>query len=324
MMCVHKQGGIPHHQNRVRNCNLTTPLTLSANPIVSAWLECVLHRSELPQPAMKDKVREFKALKFSVWLGIAGAVLICASVFGPVGGDTGHLVWWELCREFGITALLAGGIAIFFELNMKSEFLALIQQRTGMSLSVVESGIVAALKTSEKVEFDKFLQESHGLSVVFAYGTTWLSFHDEEVSQFLNRGGTLIVYLPDPSSTVLLSELAVRFNKSNGDSAESGAQLIAQEILEAQRAFIDLHQNGIGTLQIYHMPVTPTYTIYLFDQRLVFNSYRHRPTFAHSPYLVFERGWVFDFYTTDLDRLRDRSKQVYPQPAALPAPSSPE
>lgn len=129
------------------------------------------------------------------------------------------------------------------------------------------SGISTSFKAQE-VPWARLLAESKRLCMLVAYARTWRMMLHSELHRFVSRKkAALEIVLPDVSVPTISRELGARFEMSDAE--------IGERVGEAEEFFRELGRAAAGVVRVYRMHRTPLFTLYRFDKRAVFASYRH-------------------------------------------------
>jgi hypothetical protein len=116
------------------------------------------------------------------------------------------------------------------------------------------------------------LFKAREIDLFFVYARTWRTNNTANLQECARRTGTHIrVVLPDPSSEVILEELANRMLKMP-DNFRQWIEEACAEFLRLQRV---ARKHG-AEVSIWLASVTPIYSLYRFDDRavLALNSYQ--------------------------------------------------
>src|SRR5262245_36575650 len=101
--------------------------------------------------------------------------------------------------------------------------------------------------------FDELLAESTALSLYFIHSRRWRENHDANIKDFLRRGGSLEVFLPDVENHELMFSLVRHFDDG---------PLIPALIIDAYRYFARLASEFLQPAQIWLFNRYPTYSFY--------------------------------------------------------------
>ena len=172
------------------------------------------------------------------------------------------------------------------------------------------SGFSASIH--DDVPWDELFRNNDRLSLMVAYARTWRNSHQSRLEAFVGRPRTTLnVVLPDPDVEDTMTELGRRFHTTPDD--------VGKSIREARAFFEALgdraHENS--TVAIYLLPRAPLFTFYLFNSRVVFATYRHRPGRGPIVTLLADRGgelyaWLEEEWQGIAGGQEGDARRVYP------------
>jgi hypothetical protein len=176
----------------------------------------------------------------------------------------------------------------------------LILARLAFSSSIDDAGLLGIAMQPRNINWDGLFETANEVDVFFTYARTWRNSNSNLLYQFITRkGGRLRVVLPDPENQVILQELSNRFAKS----PEEFRNLIN----EATSDYLKMREVGekSGTkVEIWHVPVTPMFTIYRFDQHLILALGSYKSAKGDVPHFLCDsEGALFKYATGEFETL---------------------
>jgi hypothetical protein len=164
--------------------------------------------------------------------------------------------------------------------------------KTKIAKDLLYSGVAQITDSfHEEVDWVHLFDDASKIDVFFAYGATWRNRHSEKLKSFVRREHSrLRIVLPDLSDPQTTAELARRFDTPQ-------ATLVTY-IRDAEEFFVSLRTScGVGTVvELWRYPGCPLFSLYRFDNSMVFTIYTHRRT-RHPipPFVCRNTGTLFGF-----------------------------
>ena len=105
---------------------------------------------------------------------------------------------------------------------------------------------------------------------------------------------------PDPEDEQTISELCRQF------ADEYEPRQLKEQIRKAQRHFAELrslaHENNGARIQVWFLSAVPRYTMYRFDDTVIFVPYKQSLGRGGVPAFVFERpGILYDYFVREFE-----------------------
>jgi hypothetical protein len=211
---------------------------------------------------------------------LVGAILI-------LFGQSASLNWLRvLLTHTGSFVIASVAMALIFQFWQIKGLLEDLLSVTRWSEQIEASGISGfSTNFHDSVQWDQLFdhKRSNRLNIMFAYASTWRNAHQQHLEEFLSDGQAKVeVVLPDPEVTVVMEEMAFRFGM-NVDELKS-------RVLDALSFFKNLGDSKPGSVRVYYIPKSLTFSFYRFNNHAVLASYRHRPNRGSIMTLTAERG----------------------------------
>lgn len=156
----------------------------------------------------------------------------------------------------------------------------------------------------ERIQWDLLFKNACRLDVFISYGHTWRNTQLERIDELLSDAtARLRVMLPDPDHKETMDILASRFNMSVED--------VQREIRDAKAFFEHRKKKSAGTVEIYYTRITPLFSFYRFNNKVVFALYNHREGRLPVPTFVCDReGFLFDYFTDEFEGMLGDSQRT--------------
>lgn len=214
-----------------------------------------------------------------------------------------------LSSEIGSVLVVSISLTIFWELSTKRDFFAEIMHHVQLSENIKQAGVKSIEVTASYIsDFDwrGLIGNAKNVDILVAYGGTWRRSNRGTLTEFAKKSGTKMrVILPDPENTQLIQELARRFNSTLED--------VQREIQQAKTEFISLFtQAGAkAKLEIWYHSASPVFSCYVFDNEVIFATYRHRPGQSIPiPMFSLGNGTLSTFVRDELAALTDPESKL--------------
>lgn len=220
------------------------------------------------------------------------------------------VTWFEhhsttkvLAEQLAGLLITTGGLALLWDLRGKREIMQEVFAKVGLGGDVASSGLQRASMDWRTVPWRELIAGAKEIDVFVAYGSTWLSTHSTELTEFAkNRRHKLRFILPDPDDSVAMAVLAARFDYT--------PEVIRAKVEEAARTVAKISRDGNADIRVWYRPGAPTYTCYRFDGRVVVTLYQHKVGRGAVPTLVTEQGSFTDFFVGDLEAIMKQSREI--------------
>lgn len=262
---------------------------------------------------IRRQVTNWKATTLSLIVALIGLLAVVTGLALP------NEYAKELIKEIGSVLLGIGGISFLWEMFSKREFrnetLDLVKISAALDAARLESLLIGYLEA----EWKHLLASAEKLDIFFAYGGTWRSVYTHELRKLVETKNMRVrVILPDPDNSTCVAELARRFGYTT--------QKTAEKIREGIAAFQELQtecKNG-ASVEIRLTAIQPLLASYLFGNKAVCTTYRHKPTRGLVPtHIVRRGGTMYAFLEEEFDYVWLNSTELSAatgQPTAEAAP----
>ena len=183
----------------------------------------------------------------------------------------GREPWVTLIRELGAVAVAMGLLSVAWDFGARRAFTEEMLRQLRISQQVAAAGIVGVTPNfNQGIAWEEEFRAAHQVDLFFAYATSWLFEHHQQLSDVARRPGASIrLVLPDPDDSEVVAELAHRFAKTRDairrsiGTTEHDVESLAQE------------PGAVAHVEIWHLPRAPMFTYYRFDDTAILAMYNH-------------------------------------------------
>lgn len=273
---------------------------------------------------MNDKILLKERTNTRAWLtaittAAVGGTILIFSEFSEYAAN--HPALKALLSNLGGVIFASVALIVVYEIGTKRAFFDEIMHHIRLADDVQQAGIVAVKATSNFIDSFRWVElfeDAKYVDVLVAYANTWRGVNRAEIKKFASKDTSRMrVILPDPDDMALMSELGRRFGKSVDE--------MKGEIVRATTEYISLftQAKAKSKLEIWYHSVTPVFTAYRFDKKIVFTTYRHvRGQVLQIPVFMFTSGTLSDLIMSEIEALTSPtsniSRKFYPKPADKP------
>ena len=194
------------------------------------------------------------------------------------------------------------GISAFWELFAKIKFAEKVISLANISTNLQVSGVVKYTNNfEEEINWREELSYTKQISIVFTYGATWRVHNRKALKDFLEDGGEIKVFLPNPDNKSNMDILDQRFNYESGKTAE--------KIREAIKFFISLKNESLNNkleLKLYKYTFQNSY--YIMDNYAIMAPFNHLIKQGEVPALKgVKNGALYDFIKKEIEAIEYQS-----------------
>ena len=199
-----------------------------------------------------------KVTLVAVGVAVVGVALLYV---GQLGSP-----WWmahpslqAVIRDFGALLVVSAALGVIWDLIGKRAFAREVLE-TARTLTDVEAAGLTRIGTNyvDEPDWETLFSGVKKLDIFVAYANTWRNAHYERLKKAAASGGRIRVYLPDPRDTVMIGQLAERFDKT--------PEALVGLIEEARKAYQALPIDGGGSVEVFYRPGDPVFSCYRFRQ----------------------------------------------------------
>lgn len=160
------------------------------------------------------------------------------------------------------------------------------------------AGLQEIVFKTEDVVWEDLFNHVNELDLFFAYASLWRTTNEVRLLRLSQKKGARIrLILPDISNSIVVNDLARRFNKT--------PERIKAKVEEAKEQFDDLaHRantsNG-AKIEVYLYSLSHHYSLYRFDNTYIFAIYQQRLDKAYVPLFICKKGGeLANFFDEDI------------------------
>lgn len=251
--------------------------------------------------ALATLLTTYKTALYSALVALVGVVILWWVTDAHWFDE--HTTAKAVCEQIGGLLITTGGLALLWDLRGKREIIQEVLAKTGVGTDIATTGIKHASMDWRVVPWTDLIKRSREIDVFIAYGSTWLSTHSTELTEFAkDRRNKLRYILPDPDDSLAMSVLAERF--------EYTQEIIASKVRESASAVAKISRAGNADIRVWYRSGAPTYTCYRFDDTVVVTLYRHEIGRGAIPTLMLKEGTFQDFFVAELDAVVSQGREV--------------
>lgn len=229
--------------------------------------------------------------------------------------SSGLLTTWPfgaaLLRELGVFIVVAGTVAILWELFLKRQFVSEIFSVARLSEEIQATGVhrLRVIANYQKdIDWTNYFNAARQIDLSFAYARTWRNDHMRELAEAAaDVSVSLRLFLPNPNSPALTQELATRFQMTQAE--------VVSNIREAEDAFKDIFRDTTkGQLEVFHVETSLIYSFYRFDHRSIISLFKYQSGKGRGNILTIESaagGTIHQFLLSEIDTLQQRSRSSW-------------
>ncbi len=255
---------------------------------------------------VKESVKNvnLKATIFIIVFFSGGIICICISFTEPF--LTNILVQLFL-REIGGLFLVSSSVAIVWDLFAKRKLLDEIIAKTNLNRDIINTGVSKITDSFLKIsndEWKSFFKSAREIDFFFCYARSWRRNRRDDFNEMKKKDNIQIrVILPDPSHSDTINELARRFNYSSQD--------LKNMIEEAINDFKGLKENSNIKLELRLLKEAPLYSIYRFDDIIIFATFTHRGNASVPTFICEKDGTLYDYFSNEFEQILNKSIEIY-------------
>ena len=185
---------------------------------------------------------------------------------------------------------------------IKIKFAEKVISLANISTNLQVSGVVKYTNNfEEEINWREELSYTKQISIVFTYGATWRVHNRKALKDFLEDGGEIKVFLPNPDNKSNMDILDQRFNYESGKTAE--------KIREAIKFFISLKNESLNNkleLKLYKYTFQNSY--YMMDNYAIMAPFNHLIKQGEVPALKgVKNGALYDFIKKEIEAIEYQS-----------------
>jgi hypothetical protein len=251
----------------------------------------------------------------SILIALLGLLMLYVST--PVH-EAGYKRSGTLLEESGAAIFISGVLAVLWEKAGKRAFADEILAKANMSRDLAEAGIDVITHSfkDDRINWDQLFKNACRLDLFVAYGHSWRNTQSERIDRLLSdAAATIRVILPDPEDDEVVKNLSGRF--------EMKPESVKQEIDETRKFFERRVKKAKGKVELYFTRITPVFSFYRFNNKVVFALYNHRRGQQLVPSFICDKeGFLFQFFSAEFEGIcgdtrtrRVDLQQIEPEPA---------
>lgn len=254
---------------------------------------------------MVDKTREIVNLK---------TIIICLSVL-CIGiflilitfmGDWQNFEILQLfLRELGGLLIVSLSISLIWEIWIKRTFLDEILEKLKLSKDIDDSGIIRIYNYFLDIninEWKEFFKTTKEIDLFFCYARTWRRNLTEVFKELKPQKNLKIrIILPNPENNDVIQILCSRFNYEKEE--------LKKLIKEAINQFKELVEKSDISLDLRFIEIAPLFSLYKFDEKLIFCLFTHRNDVSVPAFMVKKGGSLFNYFSEEFNFLYSKSIQ---------------
>lgn len=195
-------------------------------------------------------------------------------------------------------AALSSSVVIYFvwELGAKKTFTREIMELTNLSNNIVDSGIDYYYDNFKDIDWKPLLCGQKELVICITYGAWIYKRIESDLETFIQGGGKITLYLPDPKNDKIVSALADRFKKPEDD--------IKGKINKAIESFEKLDT------EIFLFEGTYQSSYYLIGDMALMSFFNHSIDNRTVPALLLgKNGKMHKYVLEEIEAIKSRSRK---------------
>jgi hypothetical protein len=166
--------------------------------------------------------------------------------------------------------------------------------------TIALSGLSEVVFQTSDIPWDDLFASVNELDMFFSYASQWRTLNEVRLLKLSEkRGAKIRLILPDTTNSVVVEDLAKRFNKS--------PDRLKGKVDEAREQFEHLAQRAGASgakIEIYLYSMSPHYALYRFDDTYIFSLYQQQPDKTYVPHFICNKGGqLANFFDTEIDAL---------------------
>jgi hypothetical protein len=201
----------------------------------------------------------------------------------------------EFIQSIVVSLASIFGVAAIWELYSKKQFADEILKISGVSKSLVDSGVEQIFTKFDDINWEKELKNVKELKIVFVYGRTFINKNRQTLSDYAKKID-IVVILPDYSNDAIVDYYNRQYKYGNYTSGPHKLESVKDKIIESSD---DLIRMGIK-VRYYGNTLKATY--YLYGDKCVFAPFNHSDNKHSVPAIKSNVGGGFyDFCKSEID-----------------------
>lgn len=211
-----------------------------------------------------------------------------------------------ILREIGGLFLVSSSVSLVWELFAKRKLLDEIIAKTNLNRDIMDTGIFKITDSFLKIsndEWKSFFKSAKEIDFFFCYARSWRRNRRDDFNEIKKKGNIQIrVILPDPNHSDTINELARRFNYSSQD--------LKNMIEEAINYFKGLKENSNIKLQLQLLKEAPLYSIYRFDDIIIFAIFTHRGNESVPTFICEKEGTLYNYFFNEFEQILNKTVDI--------------
>ena len=199
-----------------------------------------------------------------------------------------------------------GLLSIVWQVFLERTFADEIFAKARMSENIKISGISEINDNFKKIEWADLLDSARYIDLFFIWAQTWTNTYRDELKSVSKKKDVKIrLILPDPNNEQTLKSLMDRMKLFD-------SEYIKTKILETKRTYEEIF-NENAHLEIWLIKKPLLFSIYRFDNKIIFALSSHRTDKPSVPTFKFREGPIYKFLHDEISFLTESeySTKVY-------------
>lgn len=228
-----------------------------------------------------------------------------------------HSGWQATIEEVGAVFIASVALIMLWELFAKRAFVTELHSKIGVHESLDSAGLVGLQcgDFARDIDWKELVTGTRTFTMFVSYAYSWRNTNRLYLQELAQRNDAYVrILLPDPTNTVIMADLADRF--------EISSEKLISKIEEASHDFDNIFEDKPCTYYLTYVNVSPVYSFYVFDDSAIIALYKHRRDREYSPpSIIFKKGGrLWEFLDNELTALLKDDEPPQKAPSLLEEP----